>query len=888
MAAFKGIRRLLRIRSTPRSILREVDDEVRFHLQMRIEDLMRQGHSPDDARAGATREFGDLSAARSELASIDRRTARKGEWREWVASLGQDLRFSFRGLRARPAFTVTVLLTLALGIGANAAIFSVVNSVLLRPLPFARPDRLVHLWETYESKVDSRSEASYPDYVDWRARTKTFSDMAGYQGSGFIFGGSQPLTVRGARVTANFFDVLGVRPIVGRTFAVGEDAPGAARVVLLSYGFWQRQFGGDRNISGRSVTLDGGPVTIIGVLPKDFVFGGRAAGAELWAPIDRSAQTREVRGNHWLNVVARLRAGAGIQAARADMSSVMRALAVEFPRSNSGRDGQVVALHDELVGSVRPILILLYGAVVVVLLVACVNVANLLLIRGADRQREIAVRVALGAGRGRLVRQLLTESLLLSVCGGVLGLIVAQAGVRSIVGLVPARQALTIPGLMAAGLDTTVVTYALLTSLVAGLGFGIVPAFRSTKSALHDALKNAGRGSIGGASRLRDILVIGELALTVILMSGALLFGRSLLRLLSINPGFRSEQIVTTTVVLPGSQYSSDALTVAFFQRFAERIRELPGVESVGFTSKLPLDFGNSMGFRIVGQPEPSPENTPTASYRLVTPEYFRTLGIPLVKGRGIGGGDVARAPAVVVVNRAFVAAYMGAQDPVGQLLTSRNDTVHVVGVVGDVPIGNLEDKIPPTLYLSFAQTSENAMAMAIRTRLDAAQMAPALRRTLASMEPNAALTPVTTMDDLLGQSPSVFMRRFPLFLVGAFAITALLLAIVGVYGVVSYSVAQRMREMGIRTALGAPPRSLMVLVMRHGGAMAAVGIVVGVTAALGLGTFAEKLLFGVRANDPLTYLTVAAVLAAVAVGATLIPARRATRVDPATALRTD
>jgi len=888
MPSFNGIRRLLRIRTTPRSIMRDVDDEMRFHLQMRIEDLMRNGHSRDDAERRATREFGDVAAARTELASIDRRTARRGQWREWFASLGQDVRFALRGLRARPAFTSTILITLALGIGANAAIFSVVNAVLLRPLPYARPDRLVHLWETFESKVESRSEASYPDYLDWRARNKTFADLAGYYGSGFIFGGSQPLTVRGARVTANFFDVLGVHPVIGRTFTTGEDAVGAPRVVLLTYGFWERQFGADRNVVGRSVTLDGGAVTIVGVLPKEFVFGGRGAGAELWAPIDRPAPTREARGNHWLNVVGRLQDGAGLQAVRTDMSGVMRALAVEFPRSNRGRDSQVVPLQDELVGSVRPILILLYGAVVVVLLVACVNVANLLLIRGADRQREIAVRVALGAGRGRLLRQLLTESLLLSVCGGLLGLVVAQGAVRFIVGLVPARQAAAIPGLLTAGLDARVVAYAALISLAAGLGFGMVPAFRATKSALHDALKNAGRGAIGGAGRLRDMLVIGELALTVILMSGALLFGRSLMSLLSINPGFRSAQIVTATVVLPASQYTTPPSMIAFFQRFSARLRQEPGVEGVGFTSRMPLDFGNSLGFRIAGQPEPSPEQTPTASYRSVTPDYFQTLGIPLVAGRSFGAGDDASSPNVGVVNRAFVAAYLGKLDPIGQLLTIRNDTVRIVGVVGDVPIGNLEDKIPPTLYLTFPQNPQMAMAIAIRTKSDAAQMAPIIRRALADIEPAGALTPVTSMDDLLGQSPSIFMRRFPLFLVGAFAITALLLAVIGIYGVVSYSVAQRMREMGIRMALGAQPRNLMTLVMRHGGFMAGAGIAVGVVAAILLGRFADKLLYGVRPSDPLTYMTVAVVLAVVAIGATILPARRATRVDPATALRTD
>jgi putative ABC transport system permease protein len=781
-----------------------------------------------------------------------------------------------------------VLLTLALGIGSNAAIFSVVDAVLLRPLPYERSDRLVTLWETIDSKVESRSEASYPDYLDWRARSKVFSDMGGYHGAGFVFGAAQPITVSGAKVTANFFDLLGVHPVLGRTFSPGEDAVGAPRVVLLTYGFWERQFGGDHTVLGRSVTLNGAPYTVVGVLPNHFQLAGRQVGAELITPIDRGQPWREARGNHWINIVARMKDGATMDNVRQDMSSVMAALAREYPRSNAGRGSQVVALQDEMVGSVRPILLLLYGAVVVVLLVACVNVANLLLMRGADRQREIAVRIALGAGKARLVRQLLTESVLLSVCGGLLGLLVAQAGVHSLLGLIPASQARTIPALATAGLSLRAVAYAMIVSLIAGVGFGIVPALRMTKAALNAALKNAGRGAIGGGSRLRDTLVVSELALTVVLMSGALLFGRSLLRLLSIDPGFRADQIITATVVLPGNQYPDARSLISVFQRYTDRLRALPGVDGVGLTSKLPLDYGNSMGFSIAGQPEPPDGEGPTASYRAVSPDYFRTMGIPIVRGRVIGAGDDANAPEVAVVNRALVKAYLGNRDPVGQLLLTRSDTIAIVGVVGDVPIGKIEEVIPPTMYVSFPRNTSPVMAVAIRTKGDVAQIAPLMRRTLSEVDGSAALTPVTAMSVVIADSPSVFMRRFPLYLVGAFALTALLLAVVGIYGVVSYSVAQRTREMGIRMALGAQPGNLVGLVLRHGGIMAAAGIAGGVLGALLLGRFAGSLLYGVQPNDPVTYASVAAVLSIVAVGATIIPARRATKVDPALALRSD
>jgi predicted permease len=880
------IRKLPRIPGT-RAIEREVDDEIRFHLHMRVEDLMRQGRSREDAEREAMREYGDMNAARAELATIDRRAARHGSWREWLSSFGQDLRFGFRGLRSRPGFTLTVLITLALGVGANAAIFSVVDAVLLRPLPFAQPDRLMHLWETYESNVDGRSEASYPDYLDFRARNRVFTDLAGYQGSGFLLGGSQPAMLMGGAVTANFFDVLGVRAAVGRTFAPGEDAVGMPRVVVLSHGFWQRQFAGDRGVIGRMITINGAPATVIGVLSDQFQFG-RLGTAEVWSPIDRSASMRERRGAHWLNTIARLKSGATQAAASANMSAIMKDLAREYPESNSGRDVRVVPLQDEFVGSVRPTLRLLYWSVVVVLLVACVNVANLLLIRGADRQREVAVRVALGAGKGRIVRQLLTESLLLAVVGGLLGLVVAQIGVQSLLALIPSRQIRGLPALQSAGLDARVVTYAMLTSLAAGLGFGLLPALRLSGAGIQTSLKNAARGTIGGASRLRDSLVVGEIALTVVLLSGALLFGRSLMRLLAIDPGFRAERLVTTTVVLPAAGYSEAARIVGLYQRFTDELRATPGVSAVGMTSKLPLDFGNSTAFTIAGQPAPDPGRLPSASYRQVNTEYFTAMGIPTSAGRVFSAGDDAKAPNVAVVNLAFAAAYFANHQAVGQGLIFGRDTIRIVGVVGDVPIGNLGDKIPPTLYMAFAQQPQGAMALAVRTDLDAEQVARVVRQKLSALEPGAALTAPNTMETVIEQSPSVFMRRFPLFLVGAFAATALILAIVGIYGVVSYSVAQRRREMGIRMALGAQPGSLVTLVLRHGAGMAIVGIVVGVVLARLAGRFAESMLFGVKPGDPLTYASVAAVLAVVAVAATLIPARRATRVDPALALRAD
>ena len=871
--------------SSARSVEAEVDEEMRFHIQTRIDALMLAGLSRADAESMAIQEFGDLNAARRQLASIDRRRARRGAWREWISSLGQDVRFGLRALRTRPGFAITTLVTLALGIGGNAAIYSVVYAVLLKPLPFKQPDRLVHLWEVYESKVDSRSEASYPDYLDWRARNHVFADLAGYQGRGYLIGTDHAVVVPGAKATSNFFDVLGVRPILGRTFARGEDDVGAPRVALLAYGFWQSQFAGDRAVVGRTIMVDGVPATVVGVLPRDFQFA-RRGDAQIWTPIDREAIWRQRRGAHWLNVVGRLRDGATLAAASTNMSAVMRDLAREFPETNAGRDAQVVPLRDELVGSVRPLLFVLYGAVAVVLLVACANVANLLLMRGADRQREIAVRVALGAGRGRLIRQLLTESLILSVAGATLGLFLAHVGVRSLTSAIPAATRARIPALSTAGVDVNVVLYSIAVSIVAGLGFGLAPALRTSRTSVQEVLRNGGRGATTGAS-LRDALVIGEISLTLMLLCGATLFGRSLAKLLSLELGFRPQHVTTAGVLLPSGAYGDKASQVMAFARIEAAVRSLPGVSDVGLTSKLPLDFGNSVGFEIAGRAPSPPGQNPSASYREVAGDYFKTLGVPTLSGRAFDARDVATAPEVGVVNRALAAAYFDGKDPVGSaLLFGSKDTVRIVGLVGDVPIGNIGDKIPPTLYIPLAQSSETYMAVVVRGEADVTQLGREITKAVTEQAPGAAVVNTVAMDQLISQSNSVFMRRFPLLLVGVFAATALVLAIVGIYGVVSYSVAQRSREMGIRMALGAEPRNLIGMIVREGGWLAGTGVVIGVVATLISSRLVANLLYGVAPNDPATYVAVSVLLTTIALVAMVVPARRASRVDPSVTLR--
>ncbi|HEY7896358.1 MAG TPA: ABC transporter permease [Gemmatimonadaceae bacterium] len=876
-----GVRRLLHLPS----VRHDIDDELRFHVESRVDALLAQGLDRRTAERTAWREFGDLPSARAELEAIDRRRARGIALGEWIESVRQDARVALRGLVTRPVFSLTVVFTIALGVGANAAIFSVLDAVLLRALPYAHPDRLVHLWETFHSNVANQSEASYPDYLDWRARNRVFADMGGYRGAAYVLGSQQPTVERGAQSTANFFDVLGVHAAIGRTFLPGEDDVGAPRVALLSDGLWRRAFASDRSVIGRTITVDGTSATVVGVLPAGFTFAPvRDAG--IWMPIDASAEWRRERGSHWLNVVARLDPGATVASAAREMSSVMTQMGREYPGDDAARDARIAPLRDTLVGSVRPLILLLYGAVAVLLLVACVNCANLMLIRGADRRREMAVRIALGAGRARLVRQLMTESALLTAAGGALGLVVARLGLAGLLGLIP-PGAVT-PVLAAATINGPVLIYSIGICVVTAMLVGLVPALRESGAGPADGLKLGARGN-SRAGALRDTLVVTEVALTVVLVSGAALFGRSLVKLMSIELGFNAEHLTTASIDLPNATYPDAATRVHAFDRIVSAVRALPGVDGAGLVTRLPLDWGTSTSFTIVGQPAPAPDQEPSASYRTSSPGYFAALETPLVDGRDFRTADDTTAPLVAIVNRAFGRAYFDGATAVGQrIVLHGTDSVRIVGEVGDVPIGNIDDRVPPTLYMAFAQDADNAMHIAIRSRGDAGDLPRDIARIVDQQAPGGAVVQAMPMDELLAQSSSVFMRRFPLLLVGAFALVTMVLAMVGIYGMVSYSVSQRRRELGIRLALGAQPRSLVSLVVRHGGTLAGAGILIGLTVAIVLARFIASMLYGVSPNDPAAYAAAAIVLAVVAIAAGVLPARRATRVNPATVLRSD
>ena len=806
----------------------------------------------------------------------------------FFAGIGQDLRFALRALARRPGFTAAVVATMALGIGANAAIFSVVDAALLEPLPFAEPGRLVHLWTT-STRGEGRSEASYPDFLDVRERTRSFTAVGGYHTARVTLATrDQALVLHAAKVTANFFDVLGVAPHAGRRFVAGEDALGAPRVAMITHALWQRAFGGERDVVGRAVQLDGVPYDIVGVLPPDYQFAG-VGSAEVYAPLDRPPVMRERRQTHWLKPVARLAPGASAEEAGRDLARIFAELEREHPETNATKTMTLVPLRDELVGVVRPLLLTLYASVAFVLLVACGNVANLLLMRGAARQRELSIRAALGAGRARIARQLLTESGLLALAGGVLGIGVAWLGIRGLLAAIPPEQARLFPYLRNVGIGPTVLAYAAIVAVVAGVASGLLPALRASGTSLQATLRQgSGGSSTGGQRLLRDGLVVAELALTVMLLSGAALFGRSLARLLDVDIGVRADRVLTAAVPLPRWKYTSDAMQRGYYHALVERVGALPGVRAAGMVSKLPLDWGNSTSYAVVGAPAPAPGEETSASFRIATPGYFAAMGIPFVHGRTFLAAEDTTVPRVVIVNRTLARRAFGDADPVGRQLDLGGRTATIVGVVGDVTIGRLEDEIPPTMYYSSYQTMDVAMRLAVQTAGDPYAVAAPIRAIVREMDPTVATFQVYAMADVVGQSQSVFLRRYPLVLVGVFALVALVLALIGTYGVVSYAVAQRLRELGIRIALGARPAGIRWLVLRHAGTLAVLGAGLGIAGAFALARLARSLLFGVGAAEPLIYASVALVLAAMAVAAALVPARRATRVNPILALRAE
>ncbi|HEX6716850.1 MAG TPA: ABC transporter permease [Pyrinomonadaceae bacterium] len=803
-------------------------------------------------------------------------------------SVIKDVRFAIRGLLKHPGFTAIAVITLALGIGGSTSIFTVVNAALLRGLPYKSPERLYHLWEQTPKAEYPKREFSYPDYQDYQ-QNNVFEGLAAYTGGRVLLSGlGEAESIPGPRVSANFFSVLGVDPILGRTFQTGEDTPGTPKTTVLTYGFWQRRFGGDPSVIGRSLTINGENYTVIGVLPASFQFALRPA--DIFLPYQPTKNQLTRRFLHGTNVIGRLKSGVDATQAQSELSVIASRIEQQFSDSHAGTTLRLVPLQEEVVGTVRPILMVLLAAVGFVLLIACANVASLLLTRSLARHKEVAIRSALGASRWRVIRQLLTESTLLFVIGGAAGLVIAYWGVPALVAALPQSQLNAMPFLKTLSLDTRVLTFSLLLSLITGVIFGLAPALQSSRLDLNEALKEGGRStSIGAGNRLRSAMVVTEIALAVVLLIGAGLMMKSLLRLLETNIGFKTENLLTMALVLPPGKYSQANQLINFNEQIQERVQALPGVAGAGTVDILPVNAGNTTRFFIDGDPIPAPGKETEANLRVVGDTYFQTLGVPLLAGRTFDQRDAGDKPGVVIIGKTIADRMFGGRDPVGMRIRYPSiegppDTI--VGVVGDVKITGLDDAIKPVLYYPFRQNTSTFTSLVVRTDTDPNALAGVIRNEIRSLEPDAAILNMRTMNEMIAQTPASFMRRFPALLISIFAGVALLLASIGIYGVVSYSVSQQTHHIGVRMALGAKPSDILKMVLKQGMLLAILGVGIGVFAALGLMRLLSTLLYQVSTSDVGTFSIVTGTLFVVALLACYLPARRATKVDPLVALR--
>ncbi len=862
--------------SRRKRLLAALDQDMQDHIARETQDNIDRGMAPAEARSAALRKFGNVALVKEDVRAV---------WTTlWLERLWQDVCFGWRMLRKNPGFAGTAVLTLALGIGANTAMFTVINAVLLQPLPFKDRDRLVMVWERNFAREGEPNVVGPANFIRWREQNQVFEDLGAFISVPLnLTGGGEPERVPVGIVSPGVLTTLGVSAARGRIFLPEEEQPGRDNVVLLSDGLWKRRFGSDPAIVAKSINLSGEAVQIVGVMPPHFSF---MSDVDLWTPLTMHPEMRTA-GGRYLTVIARLKPGVSLAQAQADMDRVAAQTRAELAEFDAGWGTTIVPLREQLVGGIRRALLVLLGAVGFVLLIACANVANLLLARASARQKEMAIRAALGGSRGRLVWQLLTESVMLAVLGGIGGTVLAYWGVPAIAAIVPAA----IPSFAQLAIDPAVLGFTGLVSLLTGIFFGLAPALRMSSVNPHTALQEGGRTSAGGARhRLRSALVVAEAATALVLLVGAGLLIRSFVRLLEVDPGFRPENVLTMQVSLPSAKYANDAQRVNFFQQAVERIQGLPGITAAGAVSYLPLDGpASATNFLIDDRPTPPAGQEPVGEVRSVTADYFRSMGIPLLQGRTFSDQDHPDAPIKkVVVNQALVNTYWPGQNPLGKPITMEWFTVlhaQVIGVVPDIKLDRLDSRgNRPTLYWFFPQFPYSAMSIVIHTQGDAKALVAAARAQIASIDPEQPVASIRTMEEIVGTS--VKEPRFTMVLLATFAGLALALAGIGLYGVISYSMVQRTHELGIRMALGASSGEIWRLVIKEGVGLALVGVGIGVAAAFSLTRFLAGLLFGVSNTDPLTYVAVSSCLALVAMLASYIPARRATRVEPMAALR--
>ena len=874
----------------------EIVEELSQHLEDEYERALSCGTSEEEARQQVLEQLNTPDLLQRELKHVERRGSEnpielgtEGKINVF-ADLRQDLRYGLRTLAKNPAFTSIAIVALALGIGANSAIFSVVDAVLLRPLPFKKPEQLVMLWENATHLGFPKNTPSPANFLDWQKQAGAFTGMAAMVERSFnLTGVGEPERLDGRRVSANLFDLLGVRAVLGRTFVPDDDRPGS-HVVLLSYSLWQRRFGSDPSVIGRALALNGESYTVIGIMPRFVQLPGFAnRNDQLWVPIAFPPEEAAQRGNHFLEVIARMKPGITLKQAQAEMETIAARLAQQYPDYNTRLGAVVVPLHEQVVGDIKPALLILLGAVGFVLLIACANVANLLLARAAVRQKEIALRLALGASRSRLMRQFLTESVLLAVFGAGLGLLLALGGIRILKTFIPA----TISQVQTINIDARVLIFTGLVAILTGIGFGLAPALQASHLNLNDTLKEGGRDAGGGrkGNRLRDLLVIGEVAVSFVLLIGAGLLINSFFHLRNLEPGFRADHLLTMKVDLSEVKYPDRERRAAFFDEVIRRVRALPGVQSAAVAGNLPLTYnGDSMNISVEGVPDPPPDQRPDVIFRAIGPGYFGTMGISIIRGRDFTDQDKADSKNVVVISEKTAQHFWPGQDPIGRRLkpgssTSNTPWREVIGIVKDVRQNDFIAPPKMQMYFTYRQLKDLAPnALVIRTSIEPLSLAASARDAIWSVDKDQTVADIDTMEHIVAEA--VARQRFSMLLLGLFATLALLLASVGIYGVMTYSVAQRTHEIGIRIALGARRADVLQMTIKQGLRLVGAGMILGLAAAFILTRVLESLLFGISATDPVTFFGISLVLLAVAILASYIPALRATKVDPIIALR--
>jgi predicted permease len=853
----------------------DLERELRAHLELEAEERRDAGLSAEDARYAARRMLGNRTSIQEEVREM---------W-GWatVEQIAQDTRYAFRGMRKSPGFALTAVLSLALGIGANTAIFTVVHAVLLKPLPFPQPDRLVQIWESQPAKGWFRNVVNPFNFLDWRERTHSFEEMAAVSGqTANLTGLGDPLALAGMRVSPQYFSILGVFPALGRPFSAEEGRPGQEKAAILSFGIWQSRFGGDPSVVGRKITIDGAPSTIVGVMPRGFALP--KYNADVWTPLP-IVRSKDWDGGRYLTVVARLKPGVTLQQAQADLHSVANQIASERPRADEGWSAEAVPMLEDATENVRLPLLVLLAAVGLVLLIACANVANLLLMRAAGRLREIAVRAALGAGEGRLLRQMLSESLVLALAACAAGLAAAHWGVQALLAMVPRQSQL--PRMDAIHMDGPVFLFALALSMVTAAIFGLVPSLQVSQLEPYQALQQ-GVVRTPANSVLRRALVVAEIALSLILLTGAGLMLRSFHRLVSVHPGFETQHILTMGMFTSPAKYLDNRKRAEYFGRMLDEIRTVTGVREAGTIHFLPLQERVSGScFALGGEPPPSPSTATGADFLVISPGYFQAMGTPLLRGRQFDGRDGFDSPSVIMVNQEFVKRFLQGRDAIGQKLnvcwTIRNP-VAIVGVVADTRQTELQKAPSPTIFVDNLQAPMYFAGLVVRAAGDPGQVARAVESAIHRVDPEQAITHVETMEQVF--SDSVAQPRLQLVLLVVFGGIAGLLAMIGIYGVVAYSAARRTREIGIRMALGALPNDVRRLILRESMLLAALGIGIGLAGALALTRVLRSLLFETTPADPATLASVVGAVLLIVVVATLIPANRAARIHPTVALR--